>query len=63
MLRYIPGSDFMATDEGGSHVSQIMFFCGHKPFCTVLNGEDAFKYEACLNGVDAIKLYRSVFKY
>ena len=32
----------MATDEGGSYVSQIMFFCRRQPFCTVLNGEDVF---------------------
>lgn len=43
----------MEMDEGGSHVSQIMFFCGHKVFCTTVNGEEAFKY---VNVNERIKL-------
>jgi hypothetical protein len=33
----------MDMEEGGDHVSQIMFFCGHKAFCTTLNGEEAYQ--------------------
>ena len=35
----------MELEEGGSHASQIMFFCGHKLFCSVINGEEAYKYD------------------
>ncbi len=41
--RYIPGHDHIAHREGGSHVSQIMFFCGHKTHCCVVNSERAFR--------------------
>ncbi len=40
---YIPGHDHILEGEGGSHVSQIMFFCGHKKHCCVINSERAFK--------------------
>ncbi len=41
--RYVEGNDHVTTREGGSHASQIMFFCGHHDYCRVINGERAFK--------------------
>eukprot|EP00095_Tigriopus_kingsejongensis_P010557 snap_masked-scaffold421_size176100-processed-gene-0.2 protein:Tk10557 transcript:snap_masked-scaffold421_size176100-processed-gene-0.2-mRNA-1 annotation:"heparan sulfate 2-o-sulfotransferase pipe" len=41
--RYIPGNNHVVKHEGGSHVSQIMFFCGHGWECQIMNGEEGFK--------------------
>ena len=40
---WVPGHDHFAKGEGGSHASQMMFFCGQKPHCRIINGERAFK--------------------
>lgn len=41
--RYIPGNNHVAFREGGSHVSQMMFFCGHDQHCQITNGEEALR--------------------
>ncbi|TRY71697.1 hypothetical protein TCAL_01018 [Tigriopus californicus] len=41
--RYIPGHNHVAYREGGAHVSQMMFFCGHEPRCQITNGEEALR--------------------
>jgi len=40
---YLEGENFSETGNGGQHASQIMFFCGHKPYCSIINGKQAFK--------------------
>ena len=39
--RFISGNHHLRTGEGGSHASQMMFFCGHEPHCQIINGEQA----------------------
>lgn len=41
--RYVPGHDHLWEGEGGSHASQIMFFCGHDKACHVVGDESAFR--------------------
>jgi len=47
--RYIEGENVWAVKDAGDHISQIMFFCGHKEHCAKLNDEQAYKYEVFLH--------------
>ena len=50
--KWLPGRSLHRGHFGGSHASQMTFFCGHLPICDVSNGEENLRMAIRVSTLD-----------